>query len=297
MTNIGKAQLPLNNLTNLDSSNPIEVLEQDKYSNSQSFFNLVFNAEDKEKGTDVESSSITTDMNTAEGVSTSFLLEGIENVVRNGNGQGGSYDFIQLNSSIVELAVSEFTMHRTIESEESKIEQDASYEFLVIVPLTALSQDQLSQLHNYKLSELNMEASEGIKNSKWDRVITVNSTVQENVKNIPQEIRYNKAKISSSNSHILLLQSAQGNVARKPGVNTIDRLAFHQLPAPTHDILERKYTVLGNEDGTTIWIRDYKTSQDIQASELKSLLTKVLKEPLVKRVFFNGKQIYNSKRS
>ncbi len=297
MTNIGKAQLPLNNLTNLDSSNPIEVLEQDKYSNSQSFFNLVFNAEDKEKGTDVESSSITTDMNTAEGVSTSFLLEGIENVVRNGNGQGGSYDFIQLNSSIVELAVSEFTMHRTIESEESKIEQDASYEFLVIVPLTALSQDQLSQLHNYKLSELNMEASEGIKNSKWDRVITVNSTVQENVKNIPQEIRYNKAKISSSNSHILLLQSAQGNVARKPGVNTIDRLAFHQLPAPTHDILERKYTVLGNEDGTTIWIRDYKTSQDIQASELKSLLTKVLKEPLVNRVFFNGKQIYNSKRS
>jgi len=297
MTNIGKAQLPLNNLTNLDSSNPIEVLEQDKYSNSQSFFNLVFNAEDKEKGTDVESSSITTDMNTAEGVSTSFLLEGIENVVRNGNEQGGSYDFIQLNSSIVELAVSEFTMHRTIESEESKIEQDASYEFLVIVPLTALSQDQLSQLHNYKLSELNMEASEGIKNSKWDRVITVNSTVQENVKNIPQEIRYNKAKISSSNSHILLLQSAQGNVARKPGVNTIDRLAFHQLPAPTHDILERKYTVLGNEDGTTIWIRDYKTSQDIQASELKSLLTKVLKEPLVKRVFFNGKQIYNSKRS
>jgi hypothetical protein len=297
MTNIGKAQLPLNNLTNLDSSNPIEVLEQDKYSNSQSFFNLVFNAEDKEKGTDVESSSITTDMNTAEGVSTSFLLEGIENVVRNGNEQGGSYDFIQLNSSIVELAVSEFTMHRTIESEESKIEQDASYEFLVIVPLTALSQDQLSQLHNYKLSELNMEASEDIKNSKWDRVITVNSTVQENVKNIPQEIRYNKAKISSSNSHILLLQSAQGNVARKPGVNTIDRLAFHQLPAPTHDILERKYTVLGNEDGTTIWIRDYKTSQDIQASELKSLLTKVLKEPLVKRVFFNGKQIYNSKRS
>jgi hypothetical protein len=297
MTNIGKAQLPLNNLTNLDSSNPIEVLEQDKYSNSQSFFNLVFNAEDKEKGTDVESSSITTDMNTAEGVSTSFLLEGIENVVRNGNEQGGSYDFIQLNSSIVELAVSEFTMHRTIESEESKIEQDASYEFLVIVPLTALSQDQLSQLHNYKLSELNMEASEGIKNSKWDRVITVNSTVQENVKNTPQEIRYNKAKISSSNSHILLLQSAQGNVARKPGVNTIDRLAFHQLPAPTHDILERKYTVLGNEDGTTIWIRDYKTSQDIQASELKSLLTKVLKEPLVKRVFFNGKQIYNSKRS
>ncbi len=297
MTNIGKAQLPLNNLTNLDSSNPIEVLEQDKYSNSQSFFNLVFNAEDKEKGTDVESSSITTDMNTAEGVSTSFLLEGIENVVRNGNGQGGSYDFIQLNSSIVELAVSEFTMHRTIESEESKIEQDASYEFLVIVPLTALSQDQLSQLHNYKLSELNMEASEGIKNSKWDRVITVNSTVQENVKNIPQEIRYNKAKISSSNSHILLLQSAQGNVARKPGVNTIDRLAFHQLPAPTHDILERKYTVLGNEDGTTIWIRDYKTSQDIQASELKSLLTKVLKEPLVNRVFSNGKQIYNSIRS
>lgn len=297
MTNIGKAQLPLNNLTNLDSSNPIEILEQDKYSNSQSFFNLVFNAEDKEKATDVESSSITTDMNTAEGVSTSFLLEGIENVVRNGNEQGESYDFIQLNSSIVELAVSEFTMHRTIESEESKIEQDASYEFLVIVPLTALSQDQLSQLHNYKLSELNMEASEGIKNSKWDRVITVNSTVQENVKNIPQEIRYNKAKISSSNSHILLLQSAQGNVARKPGVNTIERLAFHQLPAPTHDILERKYTVLGNEDGTTIWIRDYKTSQDIQASELKSLLTKVLKEPLVKRVFFNGKQIYNSKRS
>jgi len=161
---------------------------------------------------------------------------------------------------------------------------------LISVPLKGIATGNLSQSINYHLSrELYQDSSESAK-VKMEVGDKSGSTINQVERSVIDSSRGN----SSFNNALLAARIIDANnsvsdITKKANLSQYASTASQA----THELLAKKYTFFMNDDGLSLWYRDYQSSKDTIENEL-SVLKDILQEhSKIKVIGYNGKILYS----
>ncbi len=162
------------------------------------------------------------------------------------------------------------------------------------VPLTAFATGHLTQSNNFHLAE----SVYSLDNTLNGKELTTSKMVSHPVDRYVASSQSGEVTQVLSNRQNSIHQISKNNSGANSTINDIKQTSvqhYNSLSSQVaHEFLSKKYTFFANEEGLTIWYRDYESSDSSIKDNLSQLKNRLEKYYKIKLIGYNGKTLYSN---